>query len=86
MNHPFSLQLKDLELLELDSLPDDGASIAGGTTITTRALGEEGGQCSERPTFCPPPSHKPPRPICPPTKPPIYTTLAIGEEGGDSAI
>ncbi len=91
MNHPFSLNISDLEAIEFsfeEHLEDDESSqVMGGRKIaTTDALGEEGGiVCISAP--CPGseggdvPLPKPlPKPY--PTKPPVVTTLAIGEEGG----
>ena len=84
--HPFALDLCDLESLDLDFeehlSQDDAANIGGGARpggrIITKALYEGGGWY--------PPIDKYPRYPAPPTKfpehPPIYTTLALGEEGG----
>ncbi|GAA6619420.1 hypothetical protein [Scytonema sp. NUACC26] len=95
MNHPFALDISDLEALELnfeENLSDEEANqVTGGLKIaTTKAFGEEGGGeivCISAP--CPgseggdDPRPKP-RPTKPqhPTKPPEVTTLALGEEGG----
>jgi hypothetical protein len=79
-------RMKDVEFEEVIS-PDEADSVAGGRWATTLAIGEEGGRW-------PRPYPKPPwppteEPIVPPVddpikpiKPPIYTTHAIGEEGG----
>lgn len=86
MNHPFNLQLEDLELLEFDILPTEEAEITGSRAeVTTLALGEEGGHYPDLllPPHCRPLPRPPKPPICPPIKPPIYTTMALGEEGGD---
>lgn len=78
MNHPFDLTLADLEAIDIDfvDLTDEEAAKIGGASrgnkVTTLALGEEGGRYS------------PAKPIDrPPGKPPEYTTLAVGEEGGE---
>ena len=73
MSHPFELELSDLKALELDIeeqlTPEEAAQIRGGLTIyITEKIGEEGGF---PPDFNPLP------------QPPQYTTMAIGEEGGD---
>jgi hypothetical protein len=101
MNHPFALELSDLESIDLEFeeylTPEDATQVGGLTLATTKALGEEGGT--------PPfdyytkawyegggwnyPPYYPPNypPIKPPVdEPPIYTTLALGEEGGDAPI
>lgn len=86
MTHPFDLNLSDLETVDLDfeeRLTDEetanvGGGILPGGCVTTQAIGEEGG-------YNQPPIIKKPRPITvPPKEEPIYTTLALGEEGGDS--
>lgn len=88
MNHPFDLDIADLEAIDLDfeeTLTDEESTrIGGGIRFTTLALGEEGGggpiQCISAP--CPGSEGGggfPPKPI--PIDPPV-TTLAIGEEGG----
>ncbi|MEG3898438.1 MULTISPECIES: hypothetical protein [unclassified Microcoleus] len=88
MNHPFDLDIADLEAIDLDfeeTLSDEEAArIGGGIMATTLAIGEEGGgiQCISAP--CPGSEGGggfPPQPI--PIHPPV-TTLAIGEEGGGS--
>lgn len=95
MSHPFALNPVELEHLDLDfeqSLTDEEAEQFGaGLTITTQALGEEGG-CQPPPI----PAHPPGPIVCvtapclpypwPHPWPPIATTLAIGEEGGDTYV
>lgn len=73
MRHPFDLNAAELETIELDFAEEitaeEAAKVGGGLSIaTTRAFGEEGG--------CDYPV-KPIKPI-----EPIFTTLALGEEGG----
>ena len=73
MSHPFELELSDLKAIELDIeerlTPEEAAQIRGGLTIyITEKRGEEGGFPPE---------------LNPLPKPPIATTMAIGEEGGD---
>ncbi len=87
MNHPFDLDIADLEAIDLDfeeTLTDEQAAhIGGGLMATTLAIGEEGGgeiQCISAP--CPGSEGRggfPPKPI--PIDPPM-TTMAVGEEGG----
>ena len=79
MNHPFALELSDLEAVDLDFeeyLTDQEAAQVGGADkqVTTLSYGEEGGK-----RWSPP--------IKPQPDPPRYTTQALGEEGGglDSA-
>ena len=91
MRHPFDLDPSELDALELDCAEimsdQEAAQVSGGLSITTLALGEEGGtDCG----FMPVDLLGRPRPFRPrrPSKPiaidePIFTTLAIGEEGGD---
>ncbi len=80
MSHPFDLDISDLEAIKLDfeeEVTDQEAAtvgggrkvVNGGGSVTTLALGEEGGSI---------------QPIIPIIQPelPIYTTLAMGEEGG----
>ncbi len=101
MNHPFALELSDLESIDLEFeeyLNSEDATQVGGLTLaTTKALGEEGGIPPSNyytkawhesggwnypPSY--PPNHPPTKP--PVDEPPIFTTLAIGEEGGDDPI
>ncbi|MCZ0904593.1 hypothetical protein ON021_32320 [Microcoleus sp. HI-ES] len=87
MNHPFDLDIADLEAIDLDfqeTLTDEESTrIGGGLMATTLAIGEEGGgeiQCISAP--CPGSEgggRFPPKPI--PIDPPM-TTMALGEEGG----
>ncbi|MEG4198859.1 hypothetical protein [Microcoleus sp. Pol12A5] len=88
MNHPFDLDIADLEAINLDFeeiLTDEQAAhIGGGIRFTTLALGEEGGggpiQCISAP--CPGSEGGGGFPPPPPIFDPPVTTLAIGEEGG----
>src|SRR6476620_12119279 len=89
MNHPFDLDIADLEAINLDFeeiLTDEQAAhIGGGIRFTTLALGEEGGggpiQCISAP--CPGSEGGGGFPVSrPPVFPPPVTTHAIGEEGG----
>lgn len=84
MKHPFELELGDLEAIDLEfeeSLTLEETTQFGGLTLTTLALGEEGGTRDYDP-------HSRPRLPKLPSKfpldrePPIYTTMALGEEGG----
>jgi bacteriocin-like protein len=71
MRHPFELEISDLETINfnVEELNDEEtAKISGG--LLTRGLWEAGG------------CHRPIKPPIKPIKPPIYTTLALGEEGG----
>jgi hypothetical protein len=47
MQHPFALNLSDLEVIELDFeeqvTDEEAGQVQGGTDVTTLALGEEGG-------------------------------------------
>ncbi|MEG4008363.1 hypothetical protein QUA41_22080 [Microcoleus sp. Pol11C1] len=87
MNHPFDLDIADLEAIDLDfeeTLTDEESTrIGGGLRATTLALGEEGGggiQCISAP--CPGSEGGGGFPPPPPIFDPPVTTLAIGEEGG----
>ncbi|MFH7028984.1 MAG: hypothetical protein ACHBN1_27225 [Heteroscytonema crispum UTEX LB 1556] len=97
LNHPFALDISDLEDLTLDfeeQLTDEEtAQIGGGTgaEFTTLALGPEGGHpgdivCISAP--CPgsesggEPSPKPPKPLPKPPKPPVYTKAWFETGGG----
>ncbi len=85
MCHPFNLDPEDIEAVELDflqALGDEETAAVGGGTIfaTTLALGEEGGCWYPRyPYF---PSKPYPLPLPVETDPPVFTTQAVGEEGG----
>ena len=81
MNHPFSLQLEDLEQLEFEIALTDAAIAGSGTDMTTMAVGEEGGgdSCFPSDCFTIPKTPKYPTSSC---KPPTYTTKAYGENGG----
>ena len=91
--HPFDLNLGDLESIDLDFeehlTEDDAANIGGGTLWEghpiTKALYEGGGWYPPIDRY--PPYPYPGFPTRPPAyppiqEPPIYTTLALGEEGG----
>jgi|SRR6476661_371581 len=89
MNHPFDLDPAELEAMDLDfgePLTDEEAThIRGGSSVTTLAVGEEGGsgpiQCISAP--CPGSEGGGGFPVSrPPVFEPPATTLAIGEEGG----
>ncbi|MGK7873737.1 MAG: hypothetical protein AB4426_10640 [Xenococcaceae cyanobacterium] len=46
MHHPFALELAELEALDLeiqDITNEEAEKVSGGASITTQALGEEGG-------------------------------------------
>lgn len=82
MRHPFDLELGELEAIDLDFAEEltteEAERVGGGLYATTMALGEEGGS-GFPPLLNPPIDGKPkPTPI-----EPIFTTLAIGEEGGE---
>lgn len=72
MRHPFDLELSELESVNfsvVEELTDEeAANIAGGTTFTTQALGEEGGDVTT---------------LALGEEGGDVTTLALGEEGGD---
>lgn len=88
MKHPFDLSATELATLDLEfeeelvlSAPE---TVAGGLRLTTKAVGEEGGNGD---CFLVPPKWRPPicpssPPITPPVRPPKVITLALGEEGG----
>ena len=87
MNHPFELNLADLEAMDLDfeeQLTDrETAQIGGGehseiVCISAPCPGSERGDYPEPPWYGKP-VRKPPFRY---PKPPEATTLAIGEEGG----
>ncbi|MBD1845637.1 hypothetical protein H6F89_19945 [Cyanobacteria bacterium FACHB-63] len=87
MRHPFDLSVTELKTLDLDFeedlMLDAAEAVAGGLTLTTLALGEEGG----RGDYFPRPPKVPP--ICPrpvPIPPPEMTTMALGEEGGVTTL
>lgn len=91
MSHPFDFNLSDLETIEADFeehlTREEAAKVGGGILpggcVLTKSLHEGGGYDPPYPRpKCPPyPPIKPP--VCPgPIKPPIATTLALGEEGG----
>jgi hypothetical protein len=83
LNHPFALNISDLEDLTLDfeeQLTDqETAQIVGGTKFTTLALGEEGGDpgdivCISAPCPGSETGGEPlPKPLPKPPKPPVYT-------------
>lgn len=76
MSHPFDLDVSELESIELDfeeELTDEeAAKVGGGISAANPRIGEQGGCIILPPT-------KRPRPI----NPPIVTTQAVGEEGGE---
>lgn len=73
MHHPFELEIFDLEAVNFNieaELTDEETTKVSGGRVLTKGLWEAGGfPCPVRPPI---------RPI----KPPIFTTLALGEEGG----
>lgn len=82
MNHPFDLELRELETLDLEfeeplSL-DEASQVNGSLRLISRS--ESKVNFKRRPRL------RPPRPIYPrpiyPVDPPSATTLALGEEGG----
>ncbi|AFY58081.1 hypothetical protein Riv7116_5714 [Rivularia sp. PCC 7116] len=92
MKHPFALEIADLEsqLSGQDLLEEVGEEesekCAGGLSIYTKIDKESGDFCLPYPEPCiyPLPLPKPKPYPCEPVKPkpPVYTTLALGEEGG----
>ena len=97
MRHPFDLEIKDLESsgiqpqdLEFEELisPAEAEAVAGGRLVTTQALGEEGGS-PWVPHLKPGPRPRPIylyKPPIEPADPPMFTSMAIGEEGGDGPM
>jgi hypothetical protein len=93
MNHPFALNLSDLETVDLEFEEhlnsETDAQIEGGMrTCGTPVPGCYTDACNEGggygyPPF-PGPCYEPPKPPCyyPMPKPPVCTTMAYGEEGG----
>lgn len=86
MSHPFNLDICALESMDLDfqeELTDEeAAKVGGGISAADPKLGEQGG------CILPPPKNKQ-NPRKPNKKQPkeeeiVYTTLAVGEEGGDA--
>ncbi|BAY20347.1 hypothetical protein NIES2100_00880 [Calothrix sp. NIES-2100] len=75
MQHPFALNLSDLEMIECDfeeNLSEEEAvQVQGGTVFTTLALGEEGGEVTTKALN---------------EEGGEVTTLALGEEGGSGGI
>jgi hypothetical protein len=95
LNHPFALNISDLEDLALDfeQLTDDEtAEIGGGQTmVTTLAVGEEGGDPGDVECISHPGSetggHPDPKPFPLPKpfpfpKPPVYTKAWLENGGG----
>ena len=88
MQHPFSLQISDLEsqLSNQDTVEELGEqeaeSISGGLSIYTKLGKEEGGYDYPYYPFPCPKDIRDPRYLGPPD----VTTLALGEEGGDCLI
>jgi hypothetical protein len=92
MRHPFDLEPQEFEYtngqpampreLEFEeTVPSaEAESVGGGFKMTTRAIGEEGGDRSWRLPLPRPIPYPNPKPV--PIEPPKYTTLALGEEGG----
>lgn len=80
MSHPFNLDIRALESMDLDfqeELADEeAAKVGGGISAADPKLGEQGG------CILPPP-HKRQNPKKPKDEEIVYTTLAVGEEGGD---
>lgn len=96
MNHPFGLELSDLEAIELDFVEElteeESAKVGGGMSAAESILGEQGGWIKIPPIEIPPiklPSIK-----LPPGYPTTeafgedgdVTTLALGEEGGSIPV
>lgn len=73
MQHPFALELSDLEALnagiEEELTGSEAEKISGGSKLTTLALGEEGGSDITTLALCEEGGCD-------------VTTLAVGEEGG----
>ena len=71
MSHPFELEITDLEAVDFETDKElsnqETTEVTGGYQVTTKALGEEGGNF-DSPLY---------------TDPPLATTHALGEEGGD---
>jgi hypothetical protein len=90
MRHPFDLDPRELEATDLDFeeelTAEEAERVGGGLVATTMALGEEGGSLypslPDYPSRPVDPIDTTPKPEPKPTEP-IYTTLAIGEEGGE---
>ena len=72
MQHPFALNLSDLEMIESDfeeNLSEtEAGQVQGGTKVTTYAVGEEGGEVTTQAIG---------------EEGGEVTTLALGEEGGE---
>jgi len=84
MRHPFELEISELENLNLslqELTDEDAEKVAGGSNVTTLAIGEEGGSFTtlaigeEGGDFTS-------AAIGEEGGDPVFTTLAIGEEGG----
>jgi hypothetical protein len=94
MNHPFELELTELEVMDLDFkeqlTQEETATIEGGkhsdiVCISAPCPGSEtGGDNPDYPvpTKPKPPKVRHPRKDFPDRHPPEFTTLALGEEGG----
>ncbi|MDZ8054845.1 MAG: hypothetical protein RMX68_008905 [Aulosira sp. ZfuVER01] len=96
LNHPFALDISDLEDLNLDvgkQLTDEEAAEIGGgkaPEVTTLALGEEGGHDHPGEIVCisaPCPGSESggepsPKPLPKPPKPPVYTKAWFENGGG----
>lgn len=82
MRHPFELDIHALESIDLDfeeELTDEeAAKVGGGISAADPKLGEQGGCILPSPVKV----KKPQKPK-PKEDEIVYTTLAVGEEGGD---
>ncbi len=84
--------------VEIDLTAEEAGQVGGGLSVVTKMLNETGGRCGTPIPICKPPIPICEIPIkyppikcppikypihpCPLPKPPIMTTMAIGEEGG----
>ncbi|MDJ0733423.1 MAG: hypothetical protein QNJ47_04930 [Nostocaceae cyanobacterium] len=87
MNHPFALDISDLESIELDLEEEisneEALQVEGGLSIYTDALHENGDPIFTTEAIGEEGGCKPYPLPCYPIKPPEVTTKALGEEGGD---
>lgn len=85
MSHPFDLELSDLAAIELyfaEELTDEeAATVRGGITAATPEIGEQGERIKQSP-WKPKYPRQPKGKGKPKDEDPIFTTLALGEEGG----